>query len=147
RVAVPPSALTLLVFRETRRQARGPGLKSALLRELAKFPIRPSPDNVMATLLRAGELECAVADAGDVAAHAISQVTDRLSEALLEPDSPRDRSELARSLADAVVPDHVRVSPPEGFAYYALHPLAFAEVLERIPSLTNSLLVVGIRSI
>jgi hypothetical protein len=142
-----PSALDLLVFRETRQQMRGPGLKSTLLRELAQFPVRPSRDNVMAALLRAGELECAVADANQPTAGAHSQATDRLAKALLEPESPIDRSMLAKDLAETATPDHVLVSPPEGFAYYALHPLAFAEALAKIPSLAASALVVGIRSI
>src|SRR5262249_16651037 len=94
-----------------------------------------------------GELECALADAHDAAARACSQVTDRLAEALLQPESGIDYSALTRNLTEAVVPDEVWVSPPEGFAYYALHPLAFAEVLQKIPTLPGSFLVVGIRSI
>src|SRR5215472_3908728 len=139
--------VNLLVFRETRQRVRGLHLKPALLRVVADFPARPSPESLMAALLRAGELECALADAHDAAARAFSQITDRLAEALLQPESSIDYSALTRNLTEAVVPDEVWVSPPEGFAYYALHPLAFAEVLQKIPTLPGSVLVVGIRSI
>jgi hypothetical protein len=144
---MPPSALHLLVFRETRQETRGAGVKSALVNELVKFPARPSRDNVMAALLRAGELECAVADADHPTACALSKVTDRLAEVLLEPELPIDRPSLAMILAEADVPDRVRVSPPEGFAYYALHPLVFPEALGKISRLAGSVLVIGIRSI
>jgi hypothetical protein len=142
-----PSALNLLVFRETRKRMRGPEVKSILLRQVARLPALPSRDTLMAVLLRAGELECAVADADQSTAGPLSQVTDRLAKALLEPGSPIDRSRLAKDLAKAATPDHILVSPPEGFAYYALHPLAFAEVFGKLPSLAGSVLVAGIRSI
>lgn len=144
---MPHSALSLLVFRETRHYVRGPGLKSSLLRALAEFPVQPSAERVMAALLRAGELECAAADSYDPAAPTLPSITDRLAEAMLEPGSPFDRSALASDLADAAVPDEVWTSPPEGLAYYALHPLAFADAVEKIPTVPESVLVVGIRSI
>jgi hypothetical protein len=42
--------------------------------------------------------------------------------------------------------DQLSISTPEGFAYYALHPLAYANVIRQIPA-CERLLVVGIRSI
>jgi hypothetical protein len=42
--------------------------------------------------------------------------------------------------------DQLSISMPEGFAYYALHPLAYADVIRQIPA-CERLLVVGIRSI
>jgi hypothetical protein len=144
---MPPSALNLLVFREARRRVCSRDLKSALLRNLADLPVPSSADVVMAALLRAGELECAAADADDAPARAFSTVTDRLAEGLLYPGAPLDAAALIRNLDNAEVPDELFVSPPEGFAYYALHPLAYAEALDQIPSLAGSLLVVGIRSI
>jgi hypothetical protein len=142
-----PCALNLLVFREARRRVHGAELKSALLQELADFSAQPSPDRVVTALLRAGELECGVSDADETLSAQYSKLTDRLAEALLDPGSWPGRSDLARILINAGIPDEVSVSPPEGFAYYALHPLAFAEVVERIPMLSGSVLVIGIRSI
>ncbi|HMF89102.1 MAG TPA: hypothetical protein VKL40_00555 [Candidatus Angelobacter sp.] len=144
---MPPRPVNLLVFRETRERVRGLHLKSALLRVLADFPARPSSERVMAALLRAGELECAAADVDDAAAQTFSQMTDRLAEALLQPESGIDCCALTRNLTEAPVPHEVWVSPPEGFAYYALHPLAYAEAFEQIPTNADGVLVVGIRSI
>src|SRR5207245_9547085 len=39
------------------------------------------------------------------------------------------------------------VSPPDGFTYYALHPLDFANVLTRIPGDRREYAIIGIRSI
>ncbi len=144
---MPPQALNLLVFRETRRPVCGREPKSALQRELADFPVRPSPERVINALLRAGELECAVTDADHALAQPLFPVTDRLAEVLLQPGSLIDGPALANRLAAAVAPDEVWVSPPEGFAYYALHPLAFGDVLEKVPSLAGEVVVIGIRSI
>src|SRR6516162_1683103 len=131
---MPPSALNLLVFREARRLFRGAELKATLIRELADLPVKPSHDRVMAALLSAGALECAVADADNALTWAFASLTDCLAKALLRPGLSLDAVSLARSLSDAAVPDEVWVSPPEGFAYYALHPLAFAEAMGQIPT-------------
>src|SRR5215471_5893930 len=144
---MPPNALNLLVFREARRLFRGAELKAALIRELADLPVKLSHDRIMTALLSAGVLECGVADADDALARALAPVTDRLAEALLHPGLALDAVSLARSLSEAAVPDEVSVSTPEGFAYYALQPLAFAEALEEIPTPADCVLVVGIRSI
>jgi hypothetical protein len=144
---MPPSALNLLVFRETRRLAPGAELKGTFIPELTDLPVKPLHDRVMAALLSAGALECAVADAAEDLTRAFALVSDRLAEALLHRGSSLDIVALTKCLSDAAVPDEVSVSPPEGFAYYALHPLAFAEALEQIPTPADSVLVVGIRSI
>jgi hypothetical protein len=145
-------ALNLLVFREDRRRVRGEELKGVLLRDLESLRSHRSPDHIASTLLRAGELECAVADGASdptrpCPAQPFMNITDRLAEALVSPESPADGEELRRILDDCAVPSEVRVSPPEGFAYYALHPLAYAEVLDKIPALPAGVAVVGIRSI
>jgi hypothetical protein len=144
---MPPSALNLLVFREARRLFRGAELKATLIRELADLPVKPSHHRVMAALLSAGALECAVADADNALAQAFGPLTDCLAEVLLHPGLSLDAVSLARSLSEASVPDEVSVSPPEGFAYYALHPLAFAKAMGQIPTAGDSVLVLGIRSI
>lgn len=140
-------ALNLLVFREDRQRVRGPELKSALLRRLETLRGGSSPDRLIDALLRAGELECAVADAGLLPADAHMSVTDRLATALVTADRGCDLEPLPGILAAAAVREEMEVSPPEGFAYYALHPLAFAEALARIPSLPARVAIIGIRSI
>src|SRR5215471_2974717 len=104
---MPARALNLLVFREARRLLCGAELKATLIRELAELPVNPSHDRIMAGLLSAGSLECAVADADDALAQAFALVTDCLAEALLRPRLSLDGVSLARSLSDPAVPGEV----------------------------------------
>jgi hypothetical protein len=155
-------ALNLLVFREDRRRVRGEELKAALLRGLDSPTGQGSLDQITSILLRAGELEGAMADAGSAPtrpwptkpgptkpgpANPFMNITDRLAECLVSPECVLDPEPLKSLLAEAAVPGEVEIAPAEGFAYYAIHPLAYAEVLDKIPALPASLAVVGIRSI
>jgi hypothetical protein len=144
-------ALNLLVFREDRRLVCGRQLKSGLLRQLQTLAHASSLEAVEAALFRAGELECAAADAGGVGARAWMDLTDRLAEKLVAPHSPLDVGALTQVLDCAPLPDPLFISPAEGFAYYALHPLAFAGILdtgldEKFCS-SRQIAVLGIRSI
>jgi hypothetical protein len=98
-------------------------------------------------LLRAGELECAVADEDATAAKPFAFLTDALAQVVVG-GRPGAHFEQARAAALAApVPGLVTVSTPEGFSYYALHPLSYAKVLDQLPELSNQILVIGIRSI
>lgn len=125
------------VFREGRRRARG----EQLLRDL-RVSLSNAADESGWTdaLLRCGELECALEDAGSGAQ--ISEVTDACAEALLKGDF-RAR-ELLRGWPGSI-PEELTVTTPEGFAYYALHPLQYADAMEGIEA--EDAVVVGIRSI
>ena len=145
------SGLNLMVFREDRRCVRGMELKAALLRDLEGLRGRVSSEQLTRSLLRAGELECAVADADDsrswpCPAQPIMSITDRLAEALLSPDSPTNGGELSKIVSHCSVPGEGLVTPPEGFAYYGLHPLAYAEALNSMQP-AALVAVIGIRSI
>ena len=143
-----PATPNVMVFRESRQRVRGPELKSALVHLLGILHSSRPPDRVLRALLRAGELECAVADSeGAVPLQPFSIVTDRLAEALLAPHLSCDCGGLIATVAEAATPEDLYVSPPEGFAYYALHPMAYVDVLAKIPSLTPRVAVVGIRTI
>src|SRR5262249_55961343 len=122
-----PEALNLLVFRANRRPADGRTLKCALLQRL-----RASPRDVEAALLLAGEFECAVADRDESLAWQHSDITDRFAEKLVNPGAPLDVAAMTKSLGCVPAVPTVSFSPPEGFAYYGLHPLAYADVLERV---------------
>lgn len=139
--------LHLWVFRENRRKIEGHEIKSKLLECLNSLSENPSKDQVMAALLRAGELECAVGDAGGLASVSWMLLTDILAEALVGPVPVLDLARLCKIAEEAQVPRQVEISPHEGFAYYALHPLAYAEVHHEISIRGKSLAVVGIRSI
>jgi hypothetical protein len=139
-------ALNLLVFREARRCVPGPELKQALLDQFSQAGVCASQEGVLRLLLRAGELECGVADSG-VPSAPFEQLTGQLAEALVGVGPPADVSSLQDVLGRAPVPEQMSVSAPEGFAYYALHPLLYAEIVESLASLSSSVLVIGIRSI
>jgi hypothetical protein len=140
-------ALNFLVFREGRRMAGGSVLKSTLADQIRLLDSPVLRARVLDALLQAGELECAVADSGVVGSR-LTQVTDSMARALVDPTISRiEVASLLEILEGAPVPARVAFSVPEGFAYYALHPLRFAEVLTRFPSLPPRVAVVGIRSI
>jgi adenine/guanine phosphoribosyltransferase-like PRPP-binding protein len=164
------SGLNLLVFRGDRRRANGKELKAALIARLEQLRGPISPRALVDVLLLAGEVECGVADAYPGAATSCERLTDQIADALLatnemaasDPDFHKppigslipdplvlDAATLDSMISAArVLPafDQLSISTPEGFAYYALHPLAYADVIRQIPA-CERLLVVGIRSI
>src|SRR5262249_54989594 len=155
-------ALNLLVFREGRRRVSGAELKSGVQRSLEEIAdgaeAEPGAGDLVEALLRAGELECAVADAEGVPLQTYTNLTDSLAERLVcrelrsgpharRLDSQFELRPLRKALAEAPVPRELWISTAEGFAYYALHPLAFAEVVSRIPAPAGRMAVIGIRSI
>jgi hypothetical protein len=149
------SGLNLLVFRGDRRRASGKELKAALTVHLEQVCSHFTPQDLLGVLLRAGEFECSVADAYPEAASSCERITDQIADALVASESsssvhPDLQKPDFQSLLNAarVLPafKQLYISTPEGFAYYALHPLAYANVIRQIPA-SEHLLVVGIRSI
>src|SRR5438105_2617644 len=124
QAAVSSQALNLLVFRECRSRSRAESLKSALAQELADLRDR---QGIIRALLRSGELECAAADAG-LSHNSFGKITDSLAEALVKDEWTLDSRELLSCLEKTALPEMLTVSVPEGFAYYGLHPLAYAGV-------------------
>jgi hypothetical protein len=102
---------------------------------------------VLAALLRAGELECIAADAGALHVQPFAKLADALAEALLRPQLPFNLQKFRDAVHSASVPEEAELSASEGFAYYALHPRAYADVLGKLPPLPQSVVVIGIRSI
>jgi hypothetical protein len=149
------SGLNLLVFREDRRRASGKELKAALTAQLEQLRSHGWQRALLGALLLAGELECGVADTSPETAGLCERFTDQVADALLicgqasyfgSDSHGIDLQSLlnaARALPDV---EQISISTPEGFAYYALHPLAYADVIRQIPG-CDHLLVVGIRSI
>jgi hypothetical protein len=98
--------------------------------------------------LRAGEIECALADLGlPVARQAESlqaeSLTDALAQALVSA-SPDLQGAFAR-LRASDLPEWLTVKSPEGFAYYALDPLRYADIVRGLSK--GPAFIVGIRSI
>jgi hypothetical protein len=122
---------------------------------------------LIGALLWAGELECGLADADGEGAHSAELLTDRIADALLqgerwggctESDFQTSNSlsanfqnisfqTLLNAAQDLPAIEQLSIATPEGFAYYALHPLAYADVLDQVCGPEAPLLVVGIRSI
>jgi hypothetical protein len=142
---MPPQALNLLVFRNGARLVGGSILKTALARSLQDLPDSFQADAILATLLRAGELECALNDWGATTGQ-LQKVTDSVAAAMVTSTAVRDRNYLLEILGSTMVPEKLTLSVPEGFAYYALHPLSFAQVLDKTSRPTR-VVVIGIRSI
>lgn len=152
------TARNMYVFRDGRRSEPGPTLVGALAAELRSLPAQFNPalcDHLIAVLLRAGELECALADLNLPETARVAHITDSIAAALVRSMPPhRDHKggtpSLPADLLDllpSVVPDTLTISPPEGFVYYALHPLDFVDLAEHIPLTARNAAVVGIRSI
>jgi hypothetical protein len=147
--------LNLLVFRGDQRRASGQGLKAALTAQIEQLCCHRSQRTLLGALLQAGELECGVADSDSEAGRSYELVTDQVADALLAGESAASfNSDFHysdfQSLLDAAralpVFEQLSISIPEGFAYYALHPLAYADVVQCILT-SERLLFVGIRSI
>ena len=149
------SGLNLLVFRGDQRCVSGKELKAALTARLEQLGSHGSQRALLGALLLAGELECGIADAYPEAASSCERLTDQLADALFIGESaasinPNFQKPDFQSLINAAraLPefDQLSISTPEGFAYYGLHPLAYADAMYQIP-ICDRLLVVGIRSI
>lgn len=143
-------ALNLLVFREDRRSVSGEQLRTAVAAQLEQQLGGYSPDFLINALLLAGELECGIADSESSIARAAQVLTEQIADAALSGPSSlwtRVLQNLIFFANSLPVPDLLTISKPEGFAYYALHPLAYADVLDRITFSSENLVVIGIRSI
>jgi hypothetical protein len=133
----------MYVFRSERRLVPGKSLLAGLRNAL----LSNAPAARLDALLRAGELECALADAKadpDQLTLA-STVTDALAAYQLQPsDGPFDLIEMVDRL-HAV--ERLCVAKPEGFAYYCLHPLDYVLLADSFPGSIPRAAVLGLRSI
>jgi hypothetical protein len=145
----------LLIFRDGRRVCSGPELLHALSQQLQHtlslrdFHPQNTLEELMEALLRSGELECAVADHDgcELQAKALATLTDELAFALVSKSSSRISPNIWQSLRAMELPDRLALSTPEGFCYYALHPLDYVDALNESGIHAPEAAVVGIRSI
>jgi hypothetical protein len=140
----------MYVFREGRRQVSSESLRRAFSSSLRE--LRPGHNStrqkflIVESLLRAGELECGLADRNHPQQQTACDITDALAWQLVSPRAEPLNSLLER-LEALSLPDELTTSRPEGFAYYALHPRQYARLAESIGFPTSAVAVVGIRSI
>ncbi|MGZ4788558.1 MAG: hypothetical protein ACXVZX_08550 [Terriglobales bacterium] len=97
-------------------------------------------------LLRAGELECALRDTNSPDAATAERVTETIAHTVVN-GAPLRSDEAAAAVATIVAPEDVKVAPPEGFAYYSLHPLDMPDLVRQSAPRREHAAVVGIRSI
>ncbi|PYY00305.1 MAG: hypothetical protein DMG63_06525 [Acidobacteria bacterium] len=143
----------LLVFRDGRRVLNGPELLGTLrenlnaLYSISDFSLLSTRERLTEALLRSGELECSLADhegchrAADILARTTDQLAIALSGQLKLP------SPILDNINALDVPELLAVPIPEGFCYYALHPLDYIDLLNENPLSAPAAAVVGIRSI
>lgn len=130
----------MLVFRKRTRESSGEQLR----RELEAALPEDARCDATEALLRAGEIECALADAGGPELSIAMQLTDALAACFVR-GAAFDRARCLRLLARVPLPRQLSLRTPEGFAYYALLPRQYVELAQRVDA--RAALVIGIRSI
>jgi hypothetical protein len=135
----------MIVFRDGRRCVCGPQLAFQLVRLLEKLTSGENDALMLEALLRAGELECALADQDHPSAALFSRITDALAASVVRR-SPLLADELIQAVQNTSLPETISVSVPEGFAYYGLHPLSYAAKARQLVD-AQPAAVIGIRSV
>lgn len=144
-----PDSLEMWIYRDGRERRSGPRVLAELLR-LVDAMGRATGEHerriAVDALVACGELEAALADASEPAARALAAETDILAAAAL--GARCDARASSRRLCTVVVPAHVTICVAEGFAYYGLHPEAYARAACNLRVRAGAgVLVVGVRSI
>jgi hypothetical protein len=143
--AVPdPDAWKMFVFRKSREWLPTRRLLDDLRAEFRS--LANGAGSVMDTLVRAGEIETGLADAGSPEAVPIAGVVDQLASAVCG-EAALDLS-ILKSLGQLHGPPLIRCAHAEGFSYYGLNPLDFADLARRMQTqLGLRVAVIGIRSV
>lgn len=145
------SGWNMYVFRNGRQAVSGPVLVQSLTSALDRWqraPEHDSEDAVLAALVAAGELECALLDDADDTGDSCqiaARITDSVAHALLAGKIDSYIS-IYESVKQLHVGAHYEAAVQEGFAYYALHPRKMAMLLDGL-ALGRRVRVLGIRSI
>jgi hypothetical protein len=137
----------LWVFRDGKKNMPGQSVLRELeiaLRDLCRLP---NDSNAQLTaLIQAGEMEAAVADHGSPTAPYFASLTDAVADIGFGMDVRRLPPFLA-DLPAQNVPETLSFSTPEGFYYYALHPLDFGRHACTVVKFTGPVAIIGVRSI
>jgi hypothetical protein len=141
------ASTNLIVFRENSVDVCGRELGRNLVQAMERAKSGRDQDSALNALLMAGAVECALADRAVPERGLAQTLTDQMAQLLVHGTEQDELSLtlLAGRVGDGM-PMSVMISPPEGFAYYALHPLDFAEAVSDLAR-QHSVAVVGIRTI
>src|SRR5258708_3437614 len=116
----------MFVFRESHRVASAGRLLAELADAVRRAAFSSAQDDLQDALLRAGELECALADSGQQSdATQVAGVTDCLASALVRGDRLVVAESSLQILNAMNLSGDLVVKTPEGFAYYGLNPLDY----------------------
>ena len=137
------------VFREGRKNVDGQSFLRQVLKTLEDISQHHVGNtSIIRALVLAGQLESALADTDSSSPALAQSATDFLADLLVGNEQQLARvANVSQRLACLQVPEQLTISPPEGFAYYALHPSDFACMAERVSTNSGVMAVVGIRSI
>src|SRR3954468_17463040 len=144
-----PEQCHLLVFRPDNKKMVPIAKLLETLGRWVSGTSRASTDDDVHALLCAGDLECALADLG-LGCSTVATVVDLIARSLVTRAPPAALDlQLANLKQEAEPwPQTISVNRPEGFCYYGLHPLAYAEkAAELVQNLQAPIAIVGIRSI
>jgi hypothetical protein len=137
-------AWKLFVFRKSRETIRTQTLLAGFIADMQAIPGRSGA--ALDALVRGGEIETGLTDAGSPAAPLIAPLVDHLAEVACGYCSPDSSHRAPLNLIS--YPHEIRCSHPEGFSYYGLNPLDFADLARHIaPILRPNSAVIGIRSV
>jgi hypothetical protein len=143
---IPPDqdAWKLFVFRKARDIVPAQTLVNDLKRSIETITSKAS--SALEALIRAGEIETALADAASPDEVTWTRITDAL--AGLACGRSDDLGHLLAVLEQASTTDDLRCSFPEGFSYYGLNPLDFGDIARSaLPLKQPHAAVVGVRSV
>jgi hypothetical protein len=137
----------LIVFRDNKEQVAGEELIVRVAASLEQFRAVGDEDSRIEALISAGQLECALADCGMPAAEKAVRITDALADSSAGDCAPalRESERLLREITESTLAA-MQISQAEGFAYYGLHPLDFANAAGFLAG-RNPVGIIGIRNI
>lgn len=137
----------MLVYRHPARERSGLAIQQELLASMRRLERDPIGDCAIEALLRAGELECALADLGHPSEHTATFITDAMASHVLV-DNGRSLQGVERSLMTLELPDQLCLRTPSGFAYDGLDPRRYATLAPALPLRPDvPIAVIGVRSI
>lgn len=136
----------MLVYRKSYEYWDSASLRRELCQRVDRWQEQPNAENSAALLLRAGELEAALADLEAVRAVDAEELTD-LAARLFVGGLRASSRELKRRILGLELPERLTLRRPEGYAYYALDPMRYAELARGLSLRETKVTVIGIRSI
>lgn len=137
----------MLAYRDAIRSVDGASLRRELQRRLEAAGLASAREAArLALLLLAAELETALEDLEAAGRHGARAFTDACAQAWVRAGE-LDHERWRRELAALVLPERLALKRPEGYAYYALDPAAYARAAAAVAPASPALRVIGVRSI